>query len=137
MQYPVMIKKDGDGFLAKFPDIPEALTGGDTREETLKLAQDALITAFEFYFEDQRLVPEPSKAKKGQALVHVPASVWAKVLLLNTMLSENVTQAELARRMGTRKQEMQRIINLHHPTKIDQLDNALLALGKEIYMSVL
>ena len=52
------------------------------------------------------------------------------------MLRENVSQSELARRMGTSKQEMQRIINLHHNTKIDQLDNALAALGKDLQIGV-
>lgn len=136
MRYPVKITKDGDGFLAIFPDIPEAITGAETRGETLMLAQAALITAFEFYFEDEREIPSPSKPQHGWDTVHVPASICAKVLVLNNMLRENVSQSELARCMGTSKQEMQRIINLHHNTNIDQLDNALTALGKDLQIGV-
>ncbi len=57
MRYPVMIHRDGNTWMASFPDIPEALTGGNTRDEALTEVQDALITAFEFYFEDNRPVP--------------------------------------------------------------------------------
>lgn len=134
MKYPVIIEKDGNGYSVSFPDIPEALTCADTYDEALNEAADALITAFEFYFEDERAVPLPSKVK-GKS-VSVPLSIWSKVLLLNTMLEEHVSQAELAKRIGKKKQEMQRIINLGHNTKIDTLVAALEALGKRISFSV-
>lgn len=134
MRYPVIIEKDGDCYMARFPDIPEALTGGDTHQETLNNAKDALVTAFEFYFEDQRPVPPPSTIEGDS--VPVPPSVWAKVLLLNTMLEKNVSQVELAKLMGTRKQEVQRIVNLEHATKIDTLSHALEVLGKQLEISI-
>ena len=43
----------------------------------------ALVTAMNFYVEDRRPPPAPSKARRGEELVSVPASVEAKVLLLN------------------------------------------------------
>lgn len=136
MEYPVVIEKDGNTYAARFVDIPEALTCGDTYEEALEEARDALVTAFEFYFEDQRTVPMPSAAN-GLPVVSVPASVWVKVLVLNTMLTQQVSQSELAKRMGTRKQEMQRIINLGHNTKLDTLNKALEVMGKHLSVSVI
>lgn len=132
--YPVIIEPDGDGWMASFPDIPEALTGGDTREDALINARDALVTAFEFYFEDARPVPLPSVIE-GAELVAVPLSVWGKVLLLNAMLEQRLPQAELARRMGTRKQDVQRLVDLRHPTKIDTLAQAMAAMGKQLVLS--
>lgn len=113
-----------------FPDIPEALTGGDTREEALAMAQDALVTAFDFYFEDRREIPPPSGL--GEAFVEVPASVAAKVLLLNAVVQSGVSNAELARMIDTRPQEVTRILDLHHSTKIDTIQKALAALGKSL-----
>ena len=135
MRYPARIQQDGATWSVIFPDIPEALTGGDTYTEALSEAQGALITAFEFYFEDNRPVPPP-KAIKGNdvAWVEVPPSVWAKVLLLNAMIETCMPQAELARRMGIRRQDVQRLIDLHHATKIDTLANALAATGKRLEM---
>ncbi|WP_077174077.1 type II toxin-antitoxin system HicB family antitoxin [Yersinia proxima] len=134
MRYPVKLQKDGDGYFVSFPDIPEALTQGETREEALKMARDALVTAFDFYFEDNRPVPLPGKL--GDDFVSVPASVWAKVLLLNAMLEAGITNAELARRMGLKPQEVQRIVTLGHNTKIDTVEAALTALGKRLELSV-
>ena len=132
--YPVILEPDGPGWMASFPDIPEALTGGDTREEALANACDALVTAFEFYFEDQRPVPPPSRLE-GVDWVDVPPSIWSKVLLLNVMLEQRIPQVELARRLGTRKQEVQRLIDLRHPTKIDTVARALTALGKHLTLT--
>jgi len=42
------------------------------------------------------------------------------------------TQAELSRRMGARPQELTRIMDLVHATKIDTVADALVALGKQL-----
>ena len=136
LRFPANIVPDVNGFVVSFPDIPEALTSGDTIEHAREMAADALATAMEFYFEDGRPVPLPSKAKRGQHLVELPASVSAKVLLLNEMIAQGVTQAELARRLHTRKQEVQRIVNLDHATKIDTIEAAFRALGKRLELTV-
>jgi antitoxin HicB len=83
MHYPVNIEPTDSGFFVSFPDVPEALTQGETNEEALTMAADALETALEFYFEDERRVPLPSKPKPGQPVVKLSPSLWAKVLLLN------------------------------------------------------
>lgn len=136
LQYPVDIAPDGAGFLVTFPDIPEAISAAETREDALRMAEDALITAMDFYFEDQRPVPTPSRAKRGQDVVALPVSVAVKVLLLNELLSQRVSQAELARRMHTRPQEVSRIVNVHHATKIDTLEAAFRALGRRLELTV-
>lgn len=130
--FPVIIERDGEGFLARFPDIPEALTSGATRQEALEMALDALVTAMEFYFEDRRPVPRPSRPQPGQEVVELPASLSAKVLLLNEMLRQRITASELARRLGTSPQSVNRIIDLDHATKIDTLADAFRALGRKL-----
>lgn len=132
MFFPALVEPDGDEWMVSFPDIPEALTGGATRDEAIELAKDALQTALEFYFDDKREIPEPSKAKKGQELIELPASVAAKVLLLNEMVRQQVRPADLARRLGTTPQEVNRLTQLGHATKIDRISNALQALGKRL-----
>lgn len=110
-----------------FPDIPEALTQGDTREDALKEALDALVTAFEFYFEDNQRVPASGCIVNDY--VEVPASIAAKVLMLNAFVDSGLTQVELASRMGVKKQEVTRLFDLHHSTKIDTIQKAISAMG--------
>lgn len=138
MKFPVNLtpdKADG-GFVVTFPDIPEAITQGDTVEEALAMAQEALETALEFYFEDKRAVPVPSKAKRGQNVIELPASLSAKVLLLNEMVTQNIRPAELARRLNTTPQEVNRLTNLRHTTRIDGIAAALQAMGRHLEISV-
>jgi len=132
--YPVNLRKDGKFVLVTFPDIPEAITQGDNRAHALEMAREALEVSMDFYFEDRRLVPMPSKPKRGQALVELAPSVAAKVLLLNEMLRQKVRPIELARRIGTTKQEVNRLTDLKHATKIDRIDAALRALGKRLIL---
>ena len=112
-RYPARLIPDGTGFAVKFRDIPEALTCGSTREEAIDMARDALATAMDFYFEDKRAVPMPSLPKRGEVLIDLPASVAAKVLLLNAMLAKKVSASELARRLHTRRQHARGPSGLH------------------------
>lgn len=132
LTYPAKFEPDGDGWLVTFRDVPEAITSGETMEHAREMAADALLTAMDFYFEGQRPVPLPSKPRKGEELVSLPASTSAKVLLLNEMLTQRVRPAALARKMGTTPQEVNRIVDLHHSTKIDTIAAALQSLGKRL-----
>lgn len=132
MRYPVSLRRSGKFIVVSFPDIPEAHTQGVDRTEALQMAQEALETALEFYFEDDRPVPAPSTPKRGQAVVELAPSLTAKVILLNEMLRQKVRPVELARRIGTTKQEVTRLTDLKHATKIDRIDAALRALGKRL-----
>ena len=132
--YPVNLRKSEGFLVVSFPDVPEAHTQGVDRAESLAMAKEALELSMEFYFDDMRPVPMPSKPKRGQAVVVLSPSVAAKVLLLNEMLRQKVRPIDLARRLGTTKQEVNRLTNLRHPTKIDRIDAALRALGKRLYL---
>jgi len=132
LSYPAKIARDGDEYVVTFPDIPEAITCGSTRAEAIEMAADALLTAMDFYFEDRRAVPSPSPSKTGQVLIELPPSVSAKVLLLNEMVAQGKKPAELARSMSVRPQEVTRLLDLHHATKIDTVAAALHALGRKL-----
>lgn len=136
MNYRYQVIADGDQLMARFPDIPEAVTGAYTLDELHELAEDVLLSSFDFYFEDNRAVPMPTPQEDGDYVVSVAPSVAAKILLLNTMLEQHITQAELAKRMSTRPQELQRIVDLGHSTKIDTIERALAAMGKHLSLSI-
>lgn len=102
----------------------------------LAAAQDALVTAMDFYVEGRRTVPQPTAAKRGEHWVELPPSVTAKVLLLNRMIELRLRPVDLATRMGVRPQEVTRLLDLQHATKIDTLAAAIKATGAELQLSV-
>lgn len=132
--YPVILTPDPEdgGFVVTFVDIPEAITQGETEEEAMRMAQEALDTALEFYFDENRPVPLPSRIKRGQRSVELAASVSAKLLLLNEMIRQKVRPAELARRLQTTPQQVNRLTSIHHTSRIDGIAAAMKAMGKTI-----
>lgn len=136
-RYPVkFMPNDEGGFIGTFRDIPEAITEVWPEDNFIEIATDALITAIDFYLEDNRKLPEPSQPLEDEVLVEVPSSVMVKVLLLNSMVESNLRPADLARKMNKRPQEVTRILNLKHNTKIDTLAQAFSAMGKNLAFSV-
>ncbi len=137
LDYPYKLSADTNGaWLITFPDIPEAASVADTEAQAQSEALSGLESALEFYFEDGRPVPMPGRVKRGFKTVSLSASMTVKVLLLNEMLAQKVRPAELARRLGTTPQEVNRLTNLRHATKIDGLAAAFTALGKRLTVQV-
>jgi antitoxin HicB len=134
LAYPVELTPDGKFLMVTFPDIPEANSQGDSVEDALEMAKDALETALDFYFDARRPVPAPSKPKRGQHVVALRASVAAKVLLLNEMAAQKLRPSELARRLQMTRSEVTRLVNIRHASKIDAVAAALKVLGKTLEM---
>lgn len=59
------------GFVVTFRDVPEAIIQGDSREEAMAMAGDALVSAMDFYSETGRAVPVPCEALPGEVLVEL------------------------------------------------------------------
>ena len=80
MKYPIHVELDTNGqYLVTFPDIPEAATAADTKEEAVVMAVDALESALDFYFDEKRLVPLPSKVEHGQQFVDLSAKTRVRL----------------------------------------------------------
>lgn len=85
LAWPVDLEPQPDGtVLVSFPDIPEALTEGDTEEEALAEAQDCLAAALEGYVKCRRPLPRPSPAC-GRPLVTPPAPLGLGMALYGAL----------------------------------------------------
>ena len=117
-----------------FPDIPEALTEGATEGEALAEAQDCLIAALGGYMDDRRDIPRPSPGR-GRPLVALPALAAAKIALYRAMRERGLSNAALARRLGTMEGTVRRLIDLDHRSHIGQVETALAALGQRLVVA--
>jgi len=102
----------------------------------MAMAEDVLISSIEYYLERKRSVPLPSALQENERMVRVPAITTAKVLLLNEMLAQNIGPSELARRMGTIPQNVNRLIDVRHTSKLESVEQALAALGKHLELNL-
>ena len=119
--------EEGCGFIVTFPDVPEAVTGGDTWDESLFLAEDALIAALSFYVDDCEALPIPSAPSDGQVLITVPPLQSAKLALYSAMRERGVSKSDLADTLGVGESDIVDLIDLDFDSLAPQVDDALKA----------
>jgi len=69
--YPCTIQKELEGkVLVTFPDFPETLTEGETEEEALFNAAEALTLTLEGRAEENMDIPFPSQIESGLMVHH-------------------------------------------------------------------
>lgn len=135
--YAVILTPDSNGTIrVECPDVPELHTFGRDREEALKRAGGALEAALSFYVEEGQELPRPSRRGRGMAVVGVSALADAKLQLYAAMRASGIRKAELARRMGISKTNVDRLFDLDRSTRLDLMERAFRALGKRLMMVV-
>jgi len=125
-----------DGITVTFPDIPEGITCGQSEEAAMAMAEDVLLSCVEIYFEEGWLFPLAREGKTGEKAVYMPESVYAKILLHNTLLEQGASKAQLARLLETNPPEVQRFFDVRRKTRIDTLGRALALLGRPLHLSI-
>jgi len=133
--YPITLERDGDTILVGLPDIPQAHTFGDSEDEALARAVAALETAIAALMSDSRPIPRASPAR-GRRTVTLPPLSAVKVALYGAMRSAGVTKADLAWRLAWHAPQVDRLLDLRHASRLDQLDQALRAIGKRLTVGV-
>ena len=134
--YPVTLTPDEGTVLVTFVDIPEAITFGADEDEALLNAMDALETGLSFYLDARKPLPAASKAKRGQKTVRPTALECAKLGVYQAMTEQGMKKAELARRLGWHMPQVDRLFDLRHASKMDQIEAAAGVLGKRVLVEV-
>lgn len=78
MEYIAKIAKEDDGYTVEFPDIPGCYTCGDSMEEALSMAEDALYAVLYAKLEDKDPLPESTlkeNKKNGLYAIQVRGSL--------------------------------------------------------------
>ena len=127
--YPFDLEPQSEGgFTVTFPDVPEAITEGETVEEAHARAEDALVTGLSFYTDDAKSLPMPSAAR-GRPVAWVPPLVAAKLALHDAMVVAGLSNVELGRRLGLDEKAVRRLRDPLHRSHIGQIEAALRLLG--------
>lgn len=131
--YPCILHpEEGGGFWVSFPDVPGALTGGDTREKALEMAEDALHAAMGGYVHLGRKIPIPSSVTDGQYPIALPPVVAAKLALYTAMREQGISQSELANRLGVKESAITKLLDPDYGSHMTQVMNALKAVGRTL-----
>ena len=135
--YPAALIPDPDGgFTVTFRDVPEAITEGETREEALLRAEDALESALAMYIAAGEPLPVSTNVETGEELVPLSALGMAKTALYEAMRDQGVGRAELARRLRWHLPQVSRVLDLRHSSRMEHVEAALAALGLRLIVDV-
>ena len=107
-------------------EFPELTTFGDDRAEALMRAVGALEEAVAARISARQDIPVPSQ---GETRVSLPTLTAVKVILYHGMRDQDVGKAELARRLGWHLPQVDRVLDVNHHSRLDQMDAALGAIG--------
>ncbi len=124
--------EEGEGFIVTFPDVPGAITGAQTREESLFLAEDALVAMLAVYVQQQREIPTPSPVADGQELVAVPPIAAAKLALYTAMREQGITGDALAVRLNLSDSAIRKLLDPDCYSHISQIMRALRNVGRSL-----
>jgi antitoxin HicB len=135
--YPAKFAPEGDAFNITFPDFPEAITCGYSEEEAMEYAEAALATVLSIYMDRKQDLPKASSLRgKHLRIVRLPALQEAKISLYQAMRNARLRKADLARRLGWQKSQVDRLLDLKHASRLNQIEQALLVLRKRLVIEV-
>ena len=136
MHYTANFEPDGKGWLVTFPALPEAITGGESREAARANAVDGLEVVLLTYAKDGRELPVDAGGSGEFERISVSAQVAAKLAFIEAFRRSGLTRVALAERMGKAEGEIRRMLDPYYGSKLPSLEAGMLALGKRFVVSV-
>ena len=131
------LDNDTGGFVVTFPDFPAGVTQGDTEEEALDMAADAIALVINELIKRGEEIPLQSKVRgRKYRIIRLPALQAAKTELYRAFLASGIRKAELARRLSIPKTVVDRLFDLFHNSRLDQIEAAFRALGKRLSVQI-
>ena len=136
--FPITLQNDEDGsVLATCPIMPEVTTFGDTEDAALLHSIGAVEEAIAARIADWQDVPAPrlpAKADKGFAPLSMQTLL--KVELFRFVKANGITRADLQRRLGVHREQVDRLFRLDHASRLGQIEAAIKAAGAELDVRV-
>lgn len=133
MVYHCTIEKEGSEYISQFPDMPNIVTCGFSKEEALFMAKEALDGCLEADISQGNTIPKPA-FKKGYPIIVANHIVVA--MQLRELRGEQ-SQTDVAKKLGLSYQAYQRLENPRksNPT-IKTLERIAHVFGRELNVQI-
>jgi predicted RNase H-like HicB family nuclease len=97
MKYPIAIELGDDthAFGVVAPDLPGCFSAGDTLDEAIDNAKEAIELWLETVIDDNGAVPEPGTVRQHQANAEFAGWVWAVVTIDLAALSDKAERVNI------------------------------------------
>jgi len=141
LAYLLHAEPDDNGtLLVTCPAFPEVTTFAKDMAGITPVTTGAIEEAIAARISDGDGIPRPASAAKLRAhrgpWVRLPTLTSMKVSLYMAMRENGINRSELARRLGWHREQVDRLFRLDHLSRLDQLEAAFQALGREVDFEV-
>jgi antitoxin HicB len=123
------------GYTVTFPDLPEAITEGDTKEECLHHAEEVLTLCLEQRMDDGEAIPDATTVKGG-IWIEPSAAMQAAVLVRSWRTKQGKSVSEMARSLNTSWAAAQKLESHRANPTLRQLERTAAALGKRLHVEM-
>jgi antitoxin HicB len=134
--YPATLVRDSKagGYTITFRDLPEAITQAENIVEARIQGADCLEEAIAGRIRLKESIPEPSRVRKNDLAVSLPALMAAKAAIFLALKEAKISKSELAKRLKCDEKEIRRLLDPRHKSKIERIEAALEVLGKSLFV---
>ncbi len=146
MMYLLDLAPDDNGtFLITSATFPELTSFAETKAEAAMQGVRALEEAIAARIDDGDDIPPPAsaaelkrfQAHRGKRLaLKLPLLTTLKVGLYNALRRNAITRAELARKLGWHREQVDRLFRLDHKSQLEQIEAAFAALNQDVEVRV-
>lgn len=128
---------DEGGFIITFPDLGFGASQAETEPEALEVAEDLLLCLLSISIRDGKTIPAPKKHRgRNYRAIRLPALASIKTELYRAFQASGMRKAELARKLGIPKTNIDRLFLFGHNTRLAQIEAALAAIGKRVSFQI-
>lgn len=112
------------------PEFPELKILAGDKGRAFSNAEQALVSAIKQRISQRQSFGLPRSDYAGlRSSVNVGNLHYLKICLYLAMLRQKVDMPRLARMIDTKEQQIERLLDMHHNSHLDNLDTALRAVG--------
>lgn len=130
--YGASIIPDGEGFLVTFRDLSNVFSDGETREEAIFNAQEALEGVLLEMVAEELEIPPPSKIPPNEEPIVISPEIAAPILLLMLRQETGQTKADVAQTLEIKYQTYQRMETAGRYLTLKNLKRAARAMGATV-----
>jgi len=133
---------DNDTLLVTCPAFPEVTTfAPNDPEQLISIALKAIEEAIAARISDGDPLPREATAAERKrhkgGYVKLPLLTALKVQLYDALRGAGISRAELARRLGWHREQVDRLFRLDHASRVDQIEAAFKQLHRNIDVRVM
>ena len=128
---------DNDTYIVTAPDFPEVTTYGVDVEECLLNGLNAIEEAVAARISRNEDLPKPFDDKdesehRRQYAVRLRLLSFLKMGLYTCCRDDGISRAELVRRLGWHREQVDRLFRLDHKSQLEQIEQAFKAIDIEL-----